>query len=60
MAIKVYGVAMSSNVVRVIAALNEKGLDYELVPVNLAAGEHKKPEFLALNVSNAHKKKEIE
>ncbi|XP_078158564.1 glutathione S-transferase 3-like [Carex rostrata] len=49
MAIKVYGVALSSNVVRVIAALNEKGLEYELVPVDLAAGAHKKPEFLALN-----------
>jgi len=49
MAIKVYGVTLSNNVVRVIAALNEKGLEYELVPVDLAAGAHKKPEFLALN-----------
>ncbi|KAF3340703.1 glutathione S-transferase 3 [Carex littledalei] len=49
MAIKVFGLAVSNNVVRVIAALNEKGLEYELVPVDLAAGAHKKPEFLALN-----------
>jgi len=49
MAIKVHGVTLSNNVVRVIAALNEKGLEYELVPVDLAAGAHKKPEFLALN-----------
>lgn len=39
MAIKVYGVTLSNNVVRVIAALNEKGLEYKFVPVDLAAGE---------------------
>jgi glutathione S-transferase len=30
-------------------ALAEKGLDYEMVHVDLFAGEHLKPEFLALN-----------
>ncbi|ONK55572.1 uncharacterized protein A4U43_UnF1550 [Asparagus officinalis] len=49
MGLKVYGVTLSPNVLRVVAALNEKGLDFELVPVDLAAGAHKKPEFLALN-----------
>ncbi|KAJ4802145.1 Glutathione S-transferase [Rhynchospora pubera] len=49
MAMKVYGVTLSSNVVRPIAALNEKGLEYELCPVDLSTGAHKKPEFLALN-----------
>ncbi|ONK55570.1 uncharacterized protein A4U43_UnF1480, partial [Asparagus officinalis] len=49
MGLKVYGVTLSPNVVRVIAALNEKGLDFELVPVDLRAGAHKQPDFLALN-----------
>ncbi|KAJ3691786.1 hypothetical protein LUZ61_020950 [Rhynchospora tenuis] len=49
MAIKVYGVLLSNNVLRAIAVLNEKGLEYELCPVDLQSGAHKKPEFLALN-----------
>ncbi|KAG8054019.1 hypothetical protein GUJ93_ZPchr0001g32880 [Zizania palustris] len=40
---------LSPNVVRVAAALNEKGLDFEIVPVDLTTGAHKQPEFLALN-----------
>ncbi|KAG1371238.1 glutathione S-transferase 3 [Cocos nucifera] len=40
---------MSTNTVRVVATLNEKGLDYELVPVDLRTGAHKQPSFLALN-----------
>ncbi|TVU34670.1 hypothetical protein EJB05_16514 [Eragrostis curvula] len=46
---KLYGMALSPNVVRVAAALNEKGLDFEIVPVDLRTGAHKQPEFLALN-----------
>lgn len=29
--------------------LNELGLEYELHPVDLMQGEHRRPEFLALN-----------
>ena len=51
--IKLYGTTLSPNVVRVAAVLNEKGLDFELVPVDLRTGAHKHPDFLALNVRTA-------
>jgi glutathione S-transferase len=50
--IKLYGMALSANVVRVAAVLNEKGLDFEIVPVDLRTGAHKHPDFLALNVTH--------
>ncbi|CAM0884603.1 unnamed protein product [Alopecurus aequalis] len=43
---KLYGYALSSNSVRIAALLNEKGLDYELVAVDL---DNKTPEFLAIS-----------
>ncbi|XP_052185600.1 glutathione S-transferase-like [Diospyros lotus] len=46
---KVYGHAVSTASQRVFACLYEKGLDFELVPVNLVTGEHKKESFLSLN-----------
>ncbi|KAJ3676174.1 hypothetical protein LUZ60_003586 [Juncus effusus] len=49
MAIKLYGLPVSNNTLRAMAALNEKGLEYEFCPVDLPSGAHKKPEFLALN-----------
>ncbi|XP_008789932.1 glutathione S-transferase 3 [Phoenix dactylifera] len=49
MGLKVYGLPLSTNTVRVVAALNEKGLEYELVPIDLRTGAHKQPSFLALN-----------
>lgn len=39
----------SSTSYRLRIALNLKGLDYEVVPVNLRTGEHKDPAFLAKN-----------
>lgn len=39
----------SSTSYRLRIALNLKGLDYEIVPVNLRTGEHRDPGFLALN-----------
>lgn len=48
--IKLYGSLMSNNSLRVSATLYEKGLSYDFVDVNLAAGEHKQPAFLAINV----------
>lgn len=46
-----YGTAYSTCTARVIAALEEKGVEYELVPIDFAAGEHKQPAFLAKNVN---------
>lgn len=43
------GLPMSTNTARVLACLNEKGLEYELVPVDLRVGAHKQPPFLSLN-----------
>jgi glutathione S-transferase len=47
--IKLYGMPLSANVIRVAAVLNEKELDFEIVPVDLRTGAHKHPDFLALN-----------
>ncbi|CAH9117405.1 unnamed protein product [Cuscuta epithymum] len=49
MALKVHGSLASSATLRVIGCLEEKGLKYEFVRVNLQAGEHKKEPFLRLN-----------
>ncbi|CAN6468823.1 unnamed protein product [Victoria cruziana] len=49
MGLKVYGMPMSPCTATVLACLGEKGLDYELVPVNVRAGQHKQPSFLAIN-----------
>lgn len=35
--------------IRVRWTLQELGVDFEAIPVNLAAGEHRRPEFLNLN-----------
>ncbi|RRT48472.1 hypothetical protein BHM03_00046890 [Ensete ventricosum] len=50
MGVKVYGMPMSTNTIRVLAALNEKGVEFELVIVDLRTGAHKQPDFVALNV----------
>lgn len=47
---KVHGLARSTCTTRVLVCLEEKGMDYELVPVNMAAGAHKQQPFLSLNV----------
>ncbi|RAL14499.1 putative glutathione S-transferase [Aspergillus homomorphus CBS 101889] len=46
MVLKLHGIAMSTCTKRVMVALNEKGVEHELVPVNFAQGEHKSPEYL--------------
>ena len=48
--IKLHGMPLAPNVMRVAAVLNEMGLDFEIVPVDLPTGAHKHPDFLALNV----------
>ncbi|KAB1203061.1 Glutathione S-transferase APIC [Morella rubra] len=49
MALKLYGLPMSTCTTRAMACLHEKGVDFELVPVQLFGGEHKHPPFLAKN-----------
>ncbi|KAI6695731.1 hypothetical protein NL676_023441 [Syzygium grande] len=49
MVMKVHGSLLSSPVKRVLVALYEKELEFEFVPVDMRAGEHKKEHFLALN-----------
>jgi glutathione S-transferase len=33
---------------RVLACLLEKNVDFQLIPVNMSKGEHKKPDFLKI------------
>ncbi|CAH9079184.1 unnamed protein product [Cuscuta europaea] len=49
MVLKVYGVVFSPPVLKVIACLKEKELDYEFVSLDFQAGELKKQPFLSLN-----------
>ncbi|KAL6504999.1 hypothetical protein OROGR_024816 [Orobanche gracilis] len=49
MAIKVHGVVFSTATTRVLACLHEKGLDYEFVPIDMKAGQHKKEPFISIN-----------
>ncbi|KAI3741813.1 hypothetical protein L1987_59491 [Smallanthus sonchifolius] len=49
MAIKLYGFVPSNATFRAMVALFEKDLDFEFVKVNMAAREHKTPEFLSRN-----------
>ncbi|XP_077225589.1 glutathione S-transferase-like [Tasmannia lanceolata] len=49
MGIKVHGLPMSTNTARVTACLNEKEIDFQLVPVNLQTGAHKQEPFISLN-----------
>jgi glutathione S-transferase len=45
---KLYGFGPTRSL-RAQWGLRELGLEFEFIPVNLQAGEHKRPEFLALN-----------
>ena len=47
MVLKLYGIYRSPWVRLVAAILQEKQVSFELVPVDLANGEHKLPEYLA-------------
>ncbi|VAI02003.1 unnamed protein product [Triticum turgidum subsp. durum] len=49
--VKVFGHPMLTNVARVLLFLEEVGAEYELVPVDFVAGEHKRPQHVQLNVS---------
>ena len=41
---------MSTAVSRVLACLYEKNVDFQLISINMSKGEHKKPDFLKLQV----------
>ena len=45
---KLYGFGPTRSL-RALWGLKELGLEFEFIPVNLQAGEHKRPEFLTLN-----------
>ncbi|KFK37514.1 hypothetical protein AALP_AA4G267100 [Arabis alpina] len=47
--IKVHGFPMSTATMRVLAALYEKELDFDLIFVDMRAGAHKQESFLSLN-----------
>lgn len=46
---RLHGFPMSPNTRRAQLALEESGLPYELVPVDLITGEHRKPDYAGLN-----------
>ncbi|KAK9271096.1 hypothetical protein L1049_026685 [Liquidambar formosana] len=47
-AVKVYGPPLSTAVSRVLACLLEKDVEFQLITINMAKGEHKKPDFLKI------------
>uniref|UniRef100_A0A7N0R804 glutathione transferase n=1 Tax=Kalanchoe fedtschenkoi TaxID=63787 RepID=A0A7N0R804_KALFE len=47
-AVKVYGPALSTAVSRVLACLLEKDVEFQLINVNMAKGEHKKADYLSI------------
>ncbi|KAH6821396.1 hypothetical protein C2S53_006227 [Perilla frutescens var. hirtella] len=46
--VKVYGPPLSTAVSRVLVCLLEKDVPFQLLPVNMARGEHKKPDYLKI------------
>lgn len=50
MTIELYDFELSGNCYKVRLLMSFLGLEHELVPVNLLAGEHKSPKFLQLNL----------
>ncbi|KAK3160859.1 hypothetical protein QOZ80_1BG0065980 [Eleusine coracana subsp. coracana] len=49
MPMKVYGPALSTNVARILVCMEEVGAEYELLPIDMTAGEHKSPAHVAGN-----------
>ncbi|KAK6773038.1 hypothetical protein RDI58_028276 [Solanum bulbocastanum] len=50
--VKVYGPTLSTAVSRVLACLLEKNVQFQLIPVNMAKGEHKKPDYLKIQAKS--------
>ncbi|KAF3669356.1 putative mediator of RNA polymerase II transcription subunit 30-like [Capsicum annuum] len=49
--VKVYGPTLSTAVSRVLACFLEKDVKFELIPVNMAKGEHKKPDYFKIQAN---------
>lgn len=47
---KVYGWLVSPWMAKVLVCLEEAGVEYEVVPLSLTNGDHRRPEHLARNV----------
>ncbi|KAF9621753.1 hypothetical protein IFM89_027607 [Coptis chinensis] len=47
-AVKVHGPPLSTAVSRVLACLIEKDVPFQLIPVNMAKGQHKSPDYLKI------------
>lgn len=47
--IKVFGLPFSACTATVLACLNEKEVEYQLITVDILAGDHKRPPFLSIN-----------
>ena len=52
--VKVFRPQLSTAVSRVLVCLIEKDVPFQLVPVSMAKGEHKKPDYLKLQVYISH------
>ncbi|XP_022727819.1 glutathione S-transferase F6-like [Durio zibethinus] len=48
-AVKTHGSPLSTATQRVLACLYEKGVEFQFVPVNMGAGEHKSEKYLSIN-----------
>ena len=48
--VKVYGLPMSTTVSKVLDCLYEKNFKCQLISINISKGEHKKPNFLKIQV----------
>nr|ACM68391.1 glutathione S-transferase [Limonium bicolor] len=46
---RVYGSLDSPNTLKVLAAMFEHDIDFEFVPIDIEAGENKRPEFLSMS-----------
>jgi glutathione S-transferase len=49
--LKLYGFPVSQPTRSLLMVLDEAGIPHEFIPVNLLKGEHKQPEFLAVNAA---------
>ncbi|KAM3199765.1 hypothetical protein P3L10_032125 [Capsicum annuum] len=49
--VKVCGPTLSTAVSRVLACLLENYVKFQLIPVNMAKGEHKNPDYLKIQAS---------
>lgn len=52
MVVKVYGPVYAAAARRVLACLIEKGIEFEIKPINMISGEQHSPDYLKLQVSS--------